>query len=39
MMELVKEIICISAVTFVTVTAVSIILVGLAIIITDRHLK
>ena len=39
MMELVKEIICISAVTFFTVTAVSIILVGLAIIITDRHLK
>ena len=39
MMELVKEIICISAVTFVTVTAVSIILVGLAIVITDRHLK
>ena len=39
MIEVIKEIICISAVTFFTVTTVSIILVGLAIIITDRHLK
>ena len=39
MIEVIKEIICISAVTFFTVTSVSIILVGLAIVITDRHLK
>ena len=39
MIEVIKEIICISAVTFFTVTAVSIILVGIAIVITDRHLK
>ena len=39
MMELVKEIICVSAVTFFTVLAASIVLVGVAIIISDRHLK
>jgi len=39
MIEVIKEIICISAVTFFTVTTVSIILVGIAIVITDRHLK
>ena len=39
MIDLVKEILFISAVTFFTVLAASIVLVGIAVIIHDRHIK
>jgi len=39
MIELIKEIICISAVTFLSVLAASIILVGLAILVADRNIN
>ena len=37
--DLLKEILFISAVTFFTVLAASIVLVGIAVIIHDRHIK
>ena len=37
--DLIKEILFISAVTFFTVLAASIVLVGIAVIIYDRHIK
>ena len=39
MIDLIKEILFISAVTFFTVLAASLLLVGIAIIIHDRNLK
>tara|TARA_X000001382_G_scaffold113061_1_gene90612 strand:- start:602 stop:727 length:126 start_codon:yes stop_codon:yes gene_type:complete len=39
MIELIKEIICISAITFFTVLAFSIVLVGLAVVIADRNIN
>ena len=37
--DLLKEILFISAVTFFTVLAASIVLVGIAVFIHDRHIK
>jgi hypothetical protein len=37
--DLLKEILFISAVTFFTVLAASVVLVGIAIVLHDRHLK
>ena len=39
MVEIVKQVICVSAVTFFTVLAASIVLVGIAIVLHDRHIK
>tara|TARA_R100001224_G_C4020506_1_gene149151 strand:- start:432 stop:557 length:126 start_codon:yes stop_codon:yes gene_type:complete len=39
MIELLKEIICISAVTFLSVLAASIILVGIAILVADGNIN
>jgi hypothetical protein len=39
MIEVVKEIICIAAVTFLSVLAASIVLVGVAVLIADRNIN
>ena len=39
MIEVLKEIICVSAVTFLSVLAASIVLVGVAVVIADRNIN
>ena len=39
MIEVVKDIICVSAVTFLSVLAASIVLVGVAVVIADRNIN
>jgi hypothetical protein len=39
MIELIKEIICVSAITFLSVLAASIVLVGVAVVIADRNIN
>ena len=39
MIEVVKDIICVSAVTFLSVLAASIVLVGVAVLIADRNIN
>ena len=39
MIVVIKEIICISAITFLSVLAASIVLVGVAVLITDRNIN
>jgi len=39
MIEVIKEIICVSAITFFTVLAASIVLVGVAVLIADRNIN
>jgi hypothetical protein len=39
MIEVIKEIICVSAVTFLSVLAASIVLVGVAVVIADRNIN
>jgi len=39
MIEVVKDIICVSAVTFLSVLAASILLVGVAVVIADKNIN
>jgi len=39
MIVVIKEIICISAITFLSVLAASIVLVGVAVVIADRNIN
>jgi len=39
MIEVIKEIICVSAITVFTVLAASIVLVGVAVLIADRNIN
>jgi hypothetical protein len=39
MIEVVKDIICVSAVTFLSVLAASIVLVGVAVVIADKNIN